>query len=391
MKFEHKLMFNNFRKEDFKPVINLLNKKNPVLTQSKSVKKFEQNWSKWLGVKHSIFVNSGASANYLSIFILREMVGSGEIIVPSLTWVSDIASVILNGFKPIFVDVNPSNLGMNEEQIFKKINKKTKAVFVTHVLGFNSLSQKLLNELKKKKITLIEDVCESHGATFKNKKLGTFGLMSNFSFYYAHHMSTIEGGMISTNNSKVYEMARMLRSHGMLREIESNKLKAYYKKKNKSLNSDFIFMMPGFNMRNKEIGALIGINQLKRLNSNNQKRKKNYKLFLSRIDKAKFRTDFDINGSCNYAFTLIMKNKNFSNRRKLENTMKKNNIEFRKGMAGGGNQLMQPYMKKYKDKFQKHNFKEVNHIHDFGYYIGNYPDLKEYKIKKICDILNSSF
>ena len=391
MKFEHKLMFNNFRKEDFKPVINLLNKKNPVLTQSKSVKKFEQNWSKWLGVKHSIFVNSGASANYLSIFILREMVGSGEIIVPSLTWVSDIASVILNGFKPIFVDVNPSNLGMNEEQIFKKINKKTKAVFVTHVLGFNSLSQKLLNELKKKKITLIEDVCESHGATFKNKKLGTFGLMSNFSFYYAHHMSTIEGGMISTNNSKVYEMARMLRSHGMLREIESNKLKAYYKKKNKSLNSDFIFMMPGFNMRNNEIGALIGINQLKRLNSNNQKRKKNYKLFLSRIDKAKFRTDFDINGSCNYAFTLIMKNKNFSNRRKLENTMKKNNIEFRKGMAGGGNQLMQPYMKKYKDKFQKHNFKEVNHIHDFGYYIGNYPDLKEYKIKKICDILNSSF
>lgn len=391
MKFEHKLMFNNFRKEDFKPVISLLKKKNPILTQSKSVEKFEINWSKWLGVKHSVFVNSGASANFLSMFILKEIAGPGEVIVPTLTWVSDISSVLLNGFKPVFVDVNPYNLGMNDNQILKKINKKTKAVFITHVLGFNSFSQKLINELKRRKIKIIEDVCESHGATFNNKKLGTFGLISNFSFYYAHHMSTIEGGMISTNNTKIYEMARMMRSHGMLREIKNNKLKNIYKKKYKVLNSDFIFMMPGFNMRNNEIGALIGINQLKRLDSNNQKRRKNYKLFLEKIDKTKFRTNFDTKGSCNYAFTLIMKNKNFSNRRKLENTMKNNNIEFRKGMAGGGNQLLQPYIKKYINKFKKNDFKEINHIHQFGYYIGNYPDLKKTKIEKICKILNSSF
>ena len=391
MKFEHKLMFNNFRKEDFKPVISLLKKKNPILTQSKSVEKFEINWSKWLGVKHSVFVNSGASANFLSMFILKEIAGPGEVIVPTLTWVSDISSVLLNGFKPVFVDVNPYNLGMNDDQILKKINKKTKAVFITHVLGFNSFSQKLINELKRRKIKIIEDVCESHGATFKNKKLGTFGLISNFSFYYAHHMSTIEGGMISTNNTKIYEMARMMRSHGMLREIKNSKLKNIYKKKYKVLNSDFIFVMPGFNMRNNEIGALIGINQLKRLDSNNQKRKKNYKLFLEKIDSTKFRTNFDTKGSCNYAFTVIMKNKNFADRTKLENTMKKNNIEFRKGMAGGGNQLLQPYIKKYINKYNKNNFKEINHIHHFGYYIGNYPDLKKTKIEKICKILNSSF
>ena len=280
---------------------------------------------------------------------------------------------------------------MNDDQILKKINKKTKAVFITHVLGFNSFSQKLINELKRRKIKIIEDVCESHGATFKNKKLGTFGLISNFSFYYAHHMSTIEGGMISTNNTKIYEMARMMRSHGMLREIKNSKLKNIYKKKYKVLNSDFIFVMPGFNMRNNEIGALIGINQLKRLDSNNQKRKKNYKLFLEKIDSTKFRTNFDTKGSCNYAFTVIMKNKNFADRTKLENTMKKNNIEFRKGMAGGGNQLLQPYIKKYINKYNKNNFKEINHIHHFGYYIGNYPDLKKTKIEKICKILNSSF
>ena len=144
-------------------------------------------------------------------------------------------------------------------------------------------------------------------------------------------------------------------------------------------------------MRNNEIGALIGINQLKRLDSNNQKRKKNYKLFLEKIDSTKFRTNFDTKGSCNYAFTVIMKNKNFADRTKLENTMKKNNIEFRKGMAGGGNQLLQPYIKKYINKYNKNNFKEINHIHHFGYYIGNYPDLKKTKIEKICKILNSSF
>ena len=391
MKFKHKLMSNNFKKDDFKSVIKLFNQKNPILTQSKFVKEFENKWSKWLGVKHSVFVNSGSSANFLTIFILKEMVGSGEIIVPSLTWVSDISSVILNGFKPVFVDVNPKNLGMNEEQILKKINKKTKAVFITHVLGLNSLSDKLLKELKKKKIILIEDVCESHGATFKNKKLGTFGLMSNFSFYYAHHMSTIEGGMISTNNKKIYEMARMVRSHGMLREIGNEKLKKIYQKKYKSLNSDFIFMLPGFNMRNNEIGALIGLNQLKRLNSNNNKRKANYKNFLGLLDKSKFRTNFDISGSCNYAFTLVMNDKSITNRKKLETTMKNNNIEFRRGMAGGGNQLMQPYIKKYIKNFKINDFKEVNHIHHYGYYIGNYPDLKKEKIIKICKIKNSSF
>ena len=391
MKFKHKLMSNNFKKDDFKSVIKLFNQKNPILTQSKFVKEFENKWSKWLGVKYSIFVNSGSSANFLTIFILKEMVGSGEIIVPSLTWVSDISSVILNGFKPVFVDVNPKNLGMNEEQILKKINKKTKAVFITHVLGLNSLSNKLLKELKKRKIILIEDVCESHGATFKNKKLGTYGLMSNFSFYYAHHMSTIEGGMISTNNKKIYEMARMIRSHGMLREIGNEKLKKTYQKKYNSLNSDFIFMLPGFNMRNNEIGALIGLNQLRRLDGNNTKRKANYKYFLNQLDKNKFRTNFDTVGSCNYAFTLVMNDKNPEYRKKLEINMKDNNIEFRKGMAGGGNQLMQPYIKKYIKNFKINDFKEVNHIHHYGYYIGNYPDFKKEKIDKICKIINSSF
>ena len=228
MKFSHKLMYDNFTKSDCDAVVRLFKDKNIILTQSKNVKKFEQTWSKWLGVKYSVFVNSGSSANLLTISILKILYKKGEIILPSLTWVSDINSVIQNGFKPVFVDINPNNLCMDENEIIKKTNKNTLAVFLTHVQGFNGLSSRLISFLKKRNVLLIEDVCESHGATFKNRKLGTFGKISNFSFYYAHHMSTIEGGMVCTNDRKIYEMAKMLRSHGMVREANN----AAFEKKN---------------------------------------------------------------------------------------------------------------------------------------------------------------
>ena len=221
-KFLHPLMHNNFIKKDVDQVIKLLKKKNVILTQSKNVKKFEENWSKWLGVKYSVFVNSGSSANLISLDILNILKGKGEVIVPPLTWSSDINAVIKNNMKPVFIDINLENLCMNENKLLKAISKKTKAIFFTHAQGFNGFTNKLIKIIKKKKIFLIEDVCESHGAKFNQKKLGTFGNISNFSFYYAHHMSTIEGGMICTNEKKIYQLARMLRSHGLVREINDN-------------------------------------------------------------------------------------------------------------------------------------------------------------------------
>ena len=212
-------MENNITKSDLDNVISHLKTKNPILTAGKNVKKFEEEWSKWLGVKYSVFVNSGSSANFLTMACLKEMGLKGEIILPSLTWISDVVSVIKNGFKPIFVDIDMKNLSADENQVLSKINKNTVALFITHAQGFNGLSKNLINKLKKNKILLIEDVCESHGAKFQNKKLGTFGLISNFSFYYAHHISTIEGGMVCTNNKKIYHMARSMRAHGMAREI----------------------------------------------------------------------------------------------------------------------------------------------------------------------------
>ena len=140
--------------------------------------------------------------------------------------------------------------------------------------------------------------------------------------------------------------------------------------------------------RSDEIGAVIGLNQLKNLDKNNTKRKNNLKVFLNNLDGTKYRTDFDLKGSCNYAFPVILKTKNLKSRDNFEKILLKNKIEFRRGNAGGGNQLRQPYLKEFAKKINLKNFKEVDHIHFFGYYIGNYPTLKFSKIKKICEILN---
>jgi CDP-6-deoxy-D-xylo-4-hexulose-3-dehydrase len=387
--FSHPLMENNISKEDINVVIKFLKKnKKRIFTQSEKVLEFEKKWSKWLGVKYSVFVNSGSSANYLTMTALKILYGPGEVIVPPLTWSSDIVSVINNNFKPIFVDINLSNLSMNIDEIIKKINNKTKAIFLTHAQGFNGLNEKLLKIIKQKKIILIEDVCESHGAHYKNKKLGTFGLISNFSFYYAHHLSTIEGGMVCTNNKKIYETIKMLRGHGMLRECGNKKFENGIKKKYKTLSPKFIFLYPGFNMRNTEIGAVIGLNQLKRLSSNNKLRAINLKLFLANLNQNFYYTNYDLNGNSNYAFPIILKKKNFNLRDKLEKIMHKHKIEFRRGNAGGGNQLRQPYLKKHILNLKLKNFKNVEQVHHFGYYIGNFPQLKKNKILNLTSILN---
>ena len=384
-------MHNNFIKEDFKEVKKLFNKKNPILTQSKKVLEFEKKWSKWLGVKYSTYVNSGSSANYISISILKEINKNpkkNEIIVPALTWVSDINSVILNNFKPVFVDINLSNLSMDIEQVKKKINKKTLAIFITHAQGFNGLNSELIKIIKKKKIFLIEDVCESHGAKFKEKKLGNYGSISNFSFYFAHHMTTIEGGMISTNDKKIYELSRVFRSHGLLRETNNPRFEKQQIRKYSHLSPQFIFLYPTLNFRNNEVGAVIGISQLRRLDINNKKRIKNFKFFLKLLDENKYFKNYDIKGSCNYAFPIILKTKSLKKRDNFEKVLTKHNIEFRRGNAGGGNQLRQPYLRKYLKVKSFKNFNNVEQVHNFGYYIGNYPSLKNTKIKKICKILN---
>ncbi|MFZ4681357.1 MAG: DegT/DnrJ/EryC1/StrS family aminotransferase [Terrimicrobiaceae bacterium] len=382
------LMSNNISRADIDAVIDFLSPEPaPILTQSSQVKAFEEEWSRWLGVRHSVFVNSGSSANQITLFALKQMRGGGKIIVPTLTWVSDIASVLQAGFEPVFVDINPRTLGMDTEQVIAALDEDVRAVFLTHILGYNALDDRLLDELQRRDIPLIEDVCESHGATFQGRKLGTFGLCSNFSFYYAHHMSTIEGGMVCTDDEELYETLRMFRSHGMVREMVSADRKQAFAARHPDLTPDFIFAFPAFNVRSTEINAVIGRSQLSRLDSNNALRRRNLEIFLTNLDSRRYRTDFATEGSCNYAFTLVLNDADEALRDRVQDALRAAKVEFRRGTSGGGNQLRQPYLRKLLGDIHG-NYPRIEHVHFFGFYIGNYPDLDPAKILRLCEILN---
>jgi len=202
-------------------------------------------------------------------------------------------------------------------------------------------------------------------------------------------MSTVEGGMVCTDDDEIYETVRMLRSHGMVREAESNAVKERYLSAHTDLSPDFIFAFPAYNVRNTEIGAVLGRNQLKRIDENNVKRRNNFDLFLKNLDPEKYRTDFDVKGSCNYALTLVIRKPDPVFRDVVEDALRRAKVEFRRGSSGGGNQLRQPYLKDFVCNKEYENYPEIEHIHFFGYYIGNYPVLEKEKILLLCRILNS--
>ena len=384
-------MEDNITKEDIGELVSFLTQdKIPKLTNGPKVLEFEKQWSEWVGVKYSLMLNSGASANELTMLAIRYMAGEGEVIVPPLTWISDVASVLFAGLTPVFCDINLRNLSFDLDDLESKITPKTKAIFLTHVLGLNGITPRLLEICEKHEIVLIEDVCESHGSTYQGKKTGSIGFASNFSFYFAHHLSTIEGGMICTNNERFYQVCRALRSHGMIREMTDESLKAAIIEQHPDLNKDFIFLHPSHNFRSTEINAVLGLSQIKRLDENNQKRIDNFNYFISKLDSQYYVTDLEMEGQCNYAFIVILKTASFAMRDRLEKVLRAEGIEFRRGLSGGGNQLRQPYFKE-NWSVDHSKYPVVNHVHDFGWYIGNYPSLRRESIDTLLEILNTTF
>lgn len=362
------------------------------LTNGTKVQEFEKIWSNWLGVKHSTMLNSGNSGNFLSIAIVKELRGIGEVIVPPLGWVSDISSVVQLGMTPVFVDISLNNLAITSENIRKAITKKTKAIVLVHCLGFNAINEEIIKIAKENNILLIEDCCEAHGATYDGKKVGTFGDISVFSFYFGHHITTIEGGMICTNNEEINEFSKLFRSHGMTREV-SEKTQNYYRKNYPELNPMFTFAVAGFNMRSTELNAVLGIEQMNRIDSYVEKRKHNLSVWLQNLDSRKYFTEFDVEGNSSFALPLIVRpqykdrfhiNDDYSS---VCDVLDIRGVEYRLGTAGGGNQAIQPYL----DNFPFNvvgDLDSVNYVHNNSLYIGNHIDLTDEQIINLTKVLN---
>ena len=382
--FDWPLINNNISIEDKKHLADFIISSDRF-TNGPKVKEFEEVWSEWLGVKYSVMVGSGAAANYITTAIVRELKGqNGEVIVPPIGWVSDISSVVNTGFTPVFVDVDLDTMAISVDNIKKAINKNTKAIVLVHALGFNGVNDELIKLAKDNDLILIEDCCEAHGATYKDKRVGSLSDMSCFSFYFGHHMTTIEGGMISTDSEEIYQLARMFRSHGMTREASKEVQEKYL---SDDLNPLFTFAVPGYNMRSTELNAVLGLKQIKRLDSNVTERKNNLDIWLKNLDSEKYYLDFFLEGNSNFALPLLIKDKNVS----MKNVcaiLEDQKVEYRLGTAGGGNQARQPWLKNY-EFVVVGELTNSNYIHDYGLYVGNHTELTEAQIVDLCRRLNN--
>jgi len=390
---EIKLVNDTISNQDIDKLIEWL-KTYPRLTKGDKTIEFEEKWSKWLGVKHSVFVNSGSSANLMMLYALKltKKLRNNTIVVPSLSWATDLAPVMQLGFNPVLVDTDIKNLSVNLtdlEEVFKI--EAPAALMLVSVLGLPPNMTKIKELCQKYGVYLLEDTCESLGSEHKGQKLGTFGEMSTFSLYFGHHISTIEGGMICTDDDELYNILKMIRSHGWDRDLDEEaqkKLRDQWGVDN--FSALYTFYVPGFNMRSTDLQAFLGIEQLKKLDFIVEKRFQNFCHFESLLkEHLRFWPNIpegEIISS--FCIPIILGNKKTmlgkceEEKKNLVRELKKYGIESRPLIAGSLG--TQPY---YIKEYGRNEKKYCSLIDSNGLYVPNNPELSYNDIKQICNII----
>jgi CDP-6-deoxy-D-xylo-4-hexulose-3-dehydrase len=346
---------------------------------------------------NSLMVNSGSSANLL-IFqclinpMVKKLKPGDEVLIPAICWSTSLWPIIQSGLKVKFVDIDLSTLNIDLNDLIKKITKRTKALMLVHALGNCTDMTKLMNICKKNKIILIEDTCEALGSTYKNKPLGTFGDFSSFSFYYSHHITSGEGGMVCTKNKKYLEILKSLRSHGWSRDLKNNKTLS---KKHKNIDKNWIFINSGFNLRTTDINAAIGLEQLKRIKKILSIRKYNFlKIKKSLLKNKKYNNQFTILDDQEHANTawfgipIILNFDNKKYKQKLMNNLNNKGIMTRPIISG--NFANQPSIKLYKIKIDS-ELPNSNLVDKKGFFLGLHNiKISDSKLKFLTDSVFSS-
>tara|TARA_R110000851_G_C13098336_1_gene567836 strand:- start:2783 stop:3931 length:1149 start_codon:yes stop_codon:yes gene_type:complete len=373
-----KLVKNTISNEEIDNLCSWL-KTYPKLTKGIYTDLFEQKWGEFLGTNYNLFVTSGSSANLAAFYamLLSGRLKNKKVILPAVSWSTTVSPAIQLGFEPILCDCNLVNFGLDLEHLKELIDKHDPGMVVTcNVLGFANDYKNIVEMCKQKEIYIIEDSCESVGTIYKDKMTGTFGHVSTFSFYYGHHMSTIEGGMVSTDLKDVATILRSIRCHGWDRDLdpESQEL---LRKKNKidNFKALYTFYYPGFNFRSSDLQAFIGLQQIKRLPQMNKMRQNNFNFFYDNISTG-WKLDLkNYSFISNMAFPAIAQNIE-----KIKQRLVKAEIEHRPLICGSIGK--QPF---WIDRFGECNLKNANIVHNFGIYVPNNPDLTLKEKQKIVE------
>jgi CDP-6-deoxy-D-xylo-4-hexulose-3-dehydrase len=368
--------------DDIKQLISWL-ETNPRLTKGELNVQFEKEWSEWLGKKYSVFVNSGSSANLAALYslLLSGKLRNNKIVVPAVSWVTTVTPAVQFGMEPIMCECDEDNLGLNIEHL-KQIIKEhdPSSIILVHVLGFPNHMNEIVELCKEYDIRLIEDTCESIGSKYEGKKLGTFGDLSTFSFYFGHHMSTIEGGMISTDDEDLYHILLSIRSHGWDRDLPKSKQIELREKYNiGDFRSLYTFYYPGFNLRATDLQAFIGLGQLKKLDDIVKNRHINYQRYHEGIMNNEWKVNPPKNSFIsNFSYPVITKNIT-----ELVEKLTENNIECRPLICGSINE--HPF---WYERYGKQELPISKKVHEYGLYLPNNHQMTIEEVDKVIDIVN---
>lgn len=353
----------------------------PRLTKGSVTLELERKYADWLGTEYSVFCNSGSSANLLMLSAIIEKYKSKKVVVPSVAWATDLAPVMQLGLKPLLCDCNMDDLSVDLkhlEEIFK--TESPDALLLVSVLGLVPEMGEITRLCEEYNVILLEDTCESMGSEYRDKKLGTFGLMSSFSTFFGHHISTIEGGFVCTDDEELYELLVSLRSHGWARESSvETQFKLQQEWDVTDFDSLYTFYYPGYNVRSTDLQAYIGLTQVDKLNDWGNKRESNFDMYQQLIRNDYWKPKYDLNNfTSNFAYPVI-----HPKRRSIVKKLQENNIETRPMVCGSMG--TQPF---YVKKYGRLELPNVTEVDKYGFYVPNHPKLTIDEIAVIVHAIN---
>jgi len=358
-------------------------KTNPRLTKGELTVEFEKKWADYIGSKYSVFTNSGSSANLLMIYTLKELGRlNGKVIVPSVGWVTTISPLLQFGIEPVMVDADKKTFGIDLEQTeFLLKTEEISAIIFVQVLGVPHYKEELLRLSQKYNVPLLEDGCAALGSSYEDGTMvGRVGDMSTFSFYFGHQFSTIEGGMINTDDEDLYHMLLMLRSHGWGKDLP----KDLYKQKMNDNNVDsfhepFTFLVPGFNLRSTDLQSYLGLMQVEKADWISEMRTENHIEYAKQLDGHFEFQDWGDDNPCSISFGALAESK--EHRKEVVNRLVENGIETR--IFSAGNLGLHPF---WVNRFGEFHGEVADKIHSRGFFLPNYPELETEDINFISEV-----
>ena len=355
---------------------------NNQLTKSELTTEFELNFAKWIGSKHAVFVNSGSSANLLMIAALNhsQKLNNKTAIAPAVSWVTTVSPLLQLGFDVRLCDCDPNDLGLDPNHLEELCKKEKPSILIlVHVLGHSNKMREIIEICNKYEVTLIEDACEALGSEYETKKLGLHSTAGSFSFYYGHHISTIEGGMVVTNDSDLHQIMLSLRSHGWSRDLSNQKRSQLQKKFSvDDFSNLYTFYYPGFNLRSTDLQAHLGIQQLEKIDHVSKSRSLNFEQYKKNLPEF-FIQNSKSNFVSSFAYGTLVEN-----REEVFNTLKHHQIECRPLICG--NIARHPF---WESQNEDKNLPNADMIHEYGIYLPNNHNLTRVDIDRVCDVFKS--